>query len=144
MTVALCPGAWARPRRRTGSGRFVMGRMTVAPSIYLMHRRPDIYPDPTRFAPERFLEERAGTYTWIPFGGGVRRCLGAAFAEYEMRVVLGLLFDSCTVARPVHGPVSHLAVRHLTVSAWPLYSIMTIIVDKAIIQRLRRRYRRKR
>jgi cytochrome P450 family 135 len=72
----------------------------VAPSIYLMHRRPDIYPDPKRFAPERFLEQRAGTYTWIPFGGGVRRCLGAAFAEYEMRVVLGTLFDSCTV-RPI-------------------------------------------
>jgi cytochrome P450 len=75
--------------------------VTVAPSIYLMHRRPDIYPDPKRFAPERFLEQRAGTYTWIPFGGGVRRCLGAAFAEYEMRVVLGTLFDSCTV-RPIN------------------------------------------
>jgi cytochrome P450 family 135 len=75
--------------------------VTVAPSIYLMHRRPDIYPNPTRFRPERFLEQRAGTYTWIPFGGGVRRCLGAAFAEYEMRVVLGALFDGCTV-RPTN------------------------------------------
>jgi cytochrome P450 len=71
--------------------------VTVVPSIYLMHRRPDIYPDPQRFRPERFLEQRAGTYTWIPFGGGVRRCLGAAFAEYEMRIVLATLFDSCTV-----------------------------------------------
>jgi cytochrome P450 len=61
-----------------------------------MHRRPDIYPEPERFRPERFLEQRAGTYTWIPFGGGVRRCLGAAFAEYEMRIVLSTLFDSCT------------------------------------------------
>jgi hypothetical protein len=42
----------------------------VVPSIYLMHRRPDIYPDAERFRPERFLEQRAGTYTWIPFGGG--------------------------------------------------------------------------
>jgi cytochrome P450 family 135 len=71
--------------------------VTVAPSIYLVHRRSDIYPDPTRFQPQRFLEQRAGTYTWIPFGGGVRRCLGAAFAEYEMRVVLGALFDGCMV-----------------------------------------------
>ena len=71
--------------------------VTVVPSIYLMHRRPDIYPDPKRFRPERFLEQRAGTYTWIPFGGGIRRCLGAAFAEYEMRVVLGTLFGGCTV-----------------------------------------------
>lgn len=70
--------------------------VTVVPSIYLMHRRPDIYPEPEQFRPERFLEERAGTYTWIPFGGGVRRCLGAAFAEYEMRIVLSELFDSCT------------------------------------------------
>jgi cytochrome P450 len=71
--------------------------VAVAPSIYLVHRRPDVYPDPTRFRPERFLEQRTGTYTWIPFGGGVRRCLGAAFAEYEMRVVLGTLFDSLKV-----------------------------------------------
>ena len=70
--------------------------VTVVPSIYLMHRRPDVYPDPERFRPERFLEQRAGTYTWIPFGGGVRRCLGAAFAEYEMRVVLTAMFENCT------------------------------------------------
>jgi cytochrome P450 len=71
--------------------------VTVVPSIYLMHRRADIYPEPERFRPERFLEQRAGTYTWIPFGGGVRRCLGAAFAEYEMRIVLSTLFESCTL-----------------------------------------------
>jgi cytochrome P450 family 135 len=73
--------------------------VTAVPSIYLMHRRPDIYPDPEQFRPERFLEQRAGTYTWIPFGGGIRRCLGAAFAEYEMRIVLGTLFGACA-ARP--------------------------------------------
>ncbi|CDO86705.1 cytochrome P450 [Mycobacterium triplex] len=71
--------------------------VTVVPSIYLMHRRPDIYPDPQHFRPARFLEQRAGTYTWIPFGGGVRRCLGAAFAQYEMRVVLATLFRHCRV-----------------------------------------------
>lgn len=70
---------------------------TVMPSIYLMHLRSDIYPDPQRFRPERFLEQQAGTYTWIPFGGGVRRCLGAAFAECEMHIVLSTLFDSCTI-----------------------------------------------
>jgi cytochrome P450 len=74
--------------------------VTVVPSIYLLHRRPEIYPDPERFRPERFLEERGGTYTWIPFGGGVRRCLGATFAQYEMRAVLAALFDSCRV-RPI-------------------------------------------
>jgi cytochrome P450 family 135 len=60
----------------------------VTPSIYLVHRNPTIYPEPERFRPERFLENPPGTYTWIPFGGGVRRCLGAAFAQFEMAVVL--------------------------------------------------------
>jgi cytochrome P450 len=77
---------------------------TVTPSIYLVHRRRDIYPDPTRFRPERFLEQRAGTYTWIPFGGGARRCLGAAFAEYEMRVVLGTLFGTLKIRPPDERP----------------------------------------
>ncbi len=61
----------------------------VVPSIYLVHRRPDVYPEPERFLPERFLSRPPGTYTWIPFGGGVRRCLGGAFAQFEMEVVLG-------------------------------------------------------
>jgi cytochrome P450 family 135 len=69
-------------------GRLLPAGVSVAPSIYLIHRRPDIYPEPERFRPERFLERPAGTYTWIPFGGGVRRCLGGAFAEFEMSVVL--------------------------------------------------------
>jgi cytochrome P450 family 135 len=62
--------------------------VTVAPSIYLVHRNPEVYPDPQAFRPERFLDSSPGTYTWIPFGGGVRRCLGAAFAQFEMAVVL--------------------------------------------------------
>jgi cytochrome P450 family 135 len=60
----------------------------VTPCIHLVHRNPEIYPEPDRFLPERFLETPPGTYTWIPFGGGVRRCLGAAFAQFEMAVVL--------------------------------------------------------
>jgi cytochrome P450 len=60
----------------------------VTPCIHLIHRDPAIYPEPDRFLPERFLDNPPGTYTWIPFGGGVRRCLGAAFAQFEMQVVL--------------------------------------------------------
>jgi cytochrome P450 len=62
--------------------------VSVAPCIHLLHRDPQIYPEPERFLPERFLDNPPGTYTWIPFGGGVRRCLGAAFAQFEMAVVL--------------------------------------------------------
>ena len=62
--------------------------VTVTPCIHLIHRDPETYPEPERFRPERFLESPPGTYTWIPFGGGVRRCLGASFAQFEMSVVL--------------------------------------------------------
>jgi cytochrome P450 family 135 len=60
----------------------------AAPCIYLVHRRPEVYPAPEAFRPERFLERPAETYTWIPFGGGTRRCLGGAFAMFEMKTVL--------------------------------------------------------
>ena len=69
-------------------GRLLPAGVAVAPCIHLVHRRPDVYPEPARFRPERFLEQPAGTYTWIPFGGGVRRCLGASFALFEMKQVL--------------------------------------------------------
>jgi len=69
-------------------GRSLPAGVNLAPCIYLVHRRADVYPEPLAFRPERFLEQPAGTYTWIPFGGGVRRCLGASFALFEMKVVL--------------------------------------------------------
>ncbi|HEX8856868.1 MAG TPA: cytochrome P450 [Thermoleophilaceae bacterium] len=61
----------------------------LAPCVYLTHRRPDLYPEPDEFRPERFLDRSPDTYGWIPFGGGIRRCLGASFAMFEMKVVLG-------------------------------------------------------
>lgn len=63
----------------------------VAPSIHLMHRREDVYPQAAAFRPERWLGVRPNPYTFLPFGGGVRRCLGAAFAETEMRAVLAAI-----------------------------------------------------
>ena len=61
---------------------------TLAPSSILLHRRPDLYPEPNAFRPERWLDAKPGTYDWIPFGGSVRRCIGASFAMTEMEVVL--------------------------------------------------------
>ena len=60
----------------------------VTPAIWLAHTRADRYPEPFAFRPERFLEGAPSTYSWVPFGGGVRRCVGAAFAEMEMRIAL--------------------------------------------------------
>ncbi len=62
--------------------------VVASPCIYLTHRRPDLWPDPARFDPERFIGARPSPYAFFPFGGGVRRCIGAAFAAYEMKIVL--------------------------------------------------------
>jgi cytochrome P450 len=70
----------------------------VSPSIHLVHRRADIYPDPAAFRPERWLGVRTNPYTFLPFGGGVRRCLGASFAETEMRAVLGAIVANVRLA----------------------------------------------
>jgi cytochrome P450 len=70
-----------------GGYRYPPGVVLMA-SAYLIHHDPEIYPEPRAFRPERFLGISPGTYTWIPFGGGRRRCLGASFAVQEMKVVL--------------------------------------------------------
>jgi cytochrome P450 len=67
--------------------RFAAGT-SLFPSIYLTHQRSDIYPEPKQFKPERFLERQFSPYEFIPFGGGNRRCLGYAFALFEMKLVL--------------------------------------------------------
>jgi cytochrome P450 len=61
----------------------------INPSIAAIHRRADCYPEPREFRPERFIGDGApDTYTWIPFGGSTRRCLGASFATFEMQVII--------------------------------------------------------
>jgi len=77
-----------------GDWTYQPGACLVA-NTYLIHHDPEIYPDPRAFRPERFLDQNPGTYTWIPFGGGRRRCLGASFAMLEMEVVLKTLLASC-------------------------------------------------
>ena len=62
-------------------------------SVYLVHTDPDVYPDPEKFRPERFSEGRPDPRAWIPFGGGVRRCMGASLAQLEMKIVLRTVLE---------------------------------------------------
>ncbi len=70
-------------------GRFLLPANTHAvAAVYLTNRNPRVYEDPTAFRPERFLQNGPETFSWIPFGGGIRRCIGASFALMEMKVIL--------------------------------------------------------
>jgi cytochrome P450 len=65
----------------------------VLPAILVIQHRADLYPNPMEFRPERFLEDQGEGFAWIPFGGGVRRCIGASFAQFEMRIVLSTILE---------------------------------------------------
>jgi cytochrome P450 len=87
-------------------------------SILLLHHREDLYPQPRRFRPERWLGRKPGTYEWIPFGGGTRRCLGAALAMAEQRVVLETMAQRLDLnaadpkpERPTHRNVTMIPAR---------------------------------
>jgi cytochrome P450 len=93
--------------------------VALVASAYLVHRDPEIYPRPLDFRPERFLESEGGkapeTYTWIPFGGGRTRCLGASFAMLEMKVVLRAVLGACEIA-PVNAAAERTRRRSITLS----------------------------
>jgi cytochrome P450 len=87
----------------------------VTPAIWLAHTRAESYPEPFAFRPERFLEDGPDTYAWIPFGGGIRRCIGAAFAEFEMRIVLREVLTRCELHKASPAP-EKIGRRNITLS----------------------------
>jgi cytochrome P450 len=118
------------------AGRMLPAGASIVPSIYLVQRRGDIYPLPDEFLPERFLESEGGkapgTYTWIPFGGGVRRCLGAAFAQFEMETVLRelVLRRELFPARPGSEPVQRRAITET-----PRHNTKVIVAARSAVPR---------
>jgi cytochrome P450 len=98
-----------------GGWRYPAG-VCLVPNAYLIQHDPAIYPDPYAFRPERFLDTSPGTYTWIPFGGGRRRCLGAAFATVEMKVVLRTVLERAQPRLAGEGRLELSRRRSITLS----------------------------
>jgi cytochrome P450 len=92
---------------RTIAGFHLPAWIRVYPAIALIHWREDLYPEPQRFRPERFLDDGAESYTWLPFGGGIRRCIGASLAQAEMAEVIRTVIGSVELEleRPTREPV---------------------------------------
>ena len=94
----------------------VLEQDTIAmPLIAAIHRRSEIYPDPLRFMPERFLDKAPGAYSWLPFGGGVRRCVGGSFAMLEMRVIMRTILQQARF-RAVATPPEEFARANVLVT----------------------------
>ncbi len=113
-------GRVVRERPFAIAGYEVPVGVEINPSIRAIHRRADLYPNPGAFSPERFLADDGGgrgpdTYTWVPFGGGTRRCLGASFALTEMRVVLARVLERADL-RPVDPERAKGQFRAITIA----------------------------
>ena len=103
--------------------------VALIPAPYMLHHDAEIYPEPFAFRPERFLDNAPGTYTWIPFGGGRRRCLGAAFAMQEMKIVVSEVLRRFSVEPGTPGP--ELSVRR-SITVTPKLGSTVILRDRRI------------
>jgi len=113
----VVPFTGRKLRQDSALGGFELPAGTVIlAGIYLAHTRADVYDDPRSFRPERFLGDGAPeTYSWIPFGGGTRRCIGAAFAELEMRVAIETILSSVSL-RAATAALERPVRRNVTLS----------------------------
>jgi cytochrome P450 len=108
-------------------GHVIPAGVRVAPNIYLTHHRADVYPEPERFRPERFIDQPADTYSWIPFGGGIRRCLGASFALYELKVVIPAILRHVRL-RAVGQ--EHEPIRRRAITFVPARDAMVVVEER--------------
>jgi cytochrome P450 len=142
-TMRLCPAAPIVVRKLLEpmelGGYTIPAGTTVAPCVHLVHRRPDIYPEPLRFTPERFLEQPAGTYTWIPFGGGVRRCLAASYAQLLMKQVISTVVSEIDLRvtdlrseRARKSAIAFVPHRHAIVISKPRSSLRQPVTQQTI------------
>ena len=110
----------------TGGWAYPPGVVLIV-SATLIHHDPDVYPDPYAFRPERFLGKKPGTYTWLPFGGGRRRCIGASFALLEMRVVLRQAAARFTLAPAAPGPAG---IRRRMITITPADGARVVLSER--------------
>jgi cytochrome P450 len=113
---------------RTVAGWELPAGVKVYPGIALVHMREDLYPRPHEFRPERFLDEGAESYSWLPFGGGIRRCIGAALAQAEMAEVLRVAVPAVQL-RPLRERADPVVLRGITLA--PRHGV-PVAVEKAV------------
>jgi cytochrome P450 len=129
-TLRLRPPVSVVVRRLLGpatlGGYDLPAETLIAPCVYLIHHRSDVYENPSEFVPERFLTQRAAVPTWIPFGGGARRCLAASYAEQEMKRVLRTVLEEVELEpvesrgeRVTRGAIAFSPAQHGLVVAKP-------------------------
>lgn len=111
--IDACERTLTKPR--TVAGWPLPAGMKVYPAIALVHQRADLYPDPLAFRPERFLAEGAESYAWLPFGGGIRRCIGAPLAQAELTEVLRVIVGRADL-QPVRAKADPVVLRGITVA----------------------------
>jgi cytochrome P450 len=144
LTATICEIMRLRPVLPNAEPRLVKQPVTIGgveypPGVvlvanaHLVHHDPAIYPEPLAFRPERFLEQPPGTYTWLPFGGGRRRCLGASFATLEMKIVLRAILSRSEIL-PI-GPPERARRRSITIS--PAHGCRVLLRERPEVSRSR-------